>query len=105
MSNVPPSPPNARMLCVSPFAFIASEIPDATAAAFSNATCIHGTFHAVSGYGVENTSRQPVAFAMIVFFPAAFRTILTAIACPHPAQALCPCAKNSSSGNPAIVIS
>ena len=46
-----------------PFAFIAAAIPVATAAVLPKSEWIHGICHEVSGYGVENTSRQPVAFA------------------------------------------
>src|ERR1019366_10740830 len=66
MSVVPPSPPCAttRTSC-RPFTFIAAAIPVATAGALPNSECIHGTCQDDSGYGVENTSRQPVAFAAI----------------------------------------
>ena len=70
MSVVPPSPPCAttRMLRRSPFCrltLIAAAMPVATAAVLPNSECIHGICHEVSGYGVENTSRQPVALAQI----------------------------------------
>ena len=45
-----------------PSARCAAATPEATAAALPNSEWIHGTCHDVSGYGVENTSRQPVAF-------------------------------------------
>ena len=38
-------------------------MPVATAAVLPNSEWIHGSCHEVSGYGVENTSRQPVALA------------------------------------------
>ena len=37
----------------------------ATAGALPNSEWIHGSCHDVSGYGVEKTSRQPVALAAI----------------------------------------
>jgi hypothetical protein len=46
-------------------AFIAAAMPVAIAGALPNRECSHGTRHALSGYGVEKTSRQPVAFAAI----------------------------------------
>ena len=39
--------------------------PLATAGAFPNSECSHGSCQDDSGYGVEKTSRQPVAFAAI----------------------------------------
>ena len=38
-------------------------MPVATAAVLPKSECTHGICHEVSGYGVEKTSRQPVAFA------------------------------------------
>ncbi len=38
-------------------------MPAATAGALPNSEWIHGSCQAVSGKGVENTSRQPVALA------------------------------------------
>ena len=73
----------------------APSTPLATAEAFSNATCIHGISHAVSGYGDVTTSRHPVAETAIVFSPNAFSASLTAMVAPHPAHALCPGAKYS----------
>ena len=64
MSVVPPSPPCATTrTCSRPLTRIAAAMPVATAAALPNSEWIHGICHEVSGYGVENTSRQPVAFA------------------------------------------
>ena len=51
--------------------FIAAAMPVATAAALPNSEWIHGICHEVSGYGVENTSRQPVALAAISWLPVA----------------------------------
>jgi hypothetical protein len=70
MSVVPPSPPWAitRTLPGPPFralTFNAAAMPVPTAAALPNSEWIHGSCHDVSGYGVENTSRQPVALAAI----------------------------------------
>lgn len=66
MSMVPPSPPwPTTRTSVRPLAFIAAATPVATAGALPNNECSHGICHEVSGYGVENTSRQPVAFTAI----------------------------------------
>ena len=67
-----------------------ASIPEATADAFSKSEWIHGTFHAVSGYGVEKTSMQPVARPQSHSFPAALSISRAAIASPHPPQARCP---------------
>lgn len=68
---VPPSPPWAitRGTTASPF-FLARTLaaaarPVPTAAELPNREWIHGNLQADSGYGVENTSRQPVALATI----------------------------------------
>ena len=92
MSAVPPSPANATILMslsegYLPFLFktlIADSTPEATAAAFSKATCIHGTFHAVSGNEEVTISRHPVALAIIMSAPIAFVTCLTASNSPQP---------------------
>ncbi len=66
MSVVPPSPPWAiTRTSLRPLTRIAAAIPEATAAALPKSEWIHGICHEVSGYGVENTSRQPVALAAI----------------------------------------
>ena len=44
-----------------PVARSAAATPVATEAALANSECSHGSCHELSGYGVENTSRQPVA--------------------------------------------
>ena len=63
MSTVPPSPPwPTTRTSWRPLARRAAATPVATAGALPNSECIHGSCHEVSGYGVENTSRQPVAF-------------------------------------------
>ena len=63
MSTVPPSPPWASTLTSDrPRAFSAAATPPATAGALANTECSHGSCHELSGYGVEKTSRQPVAF-------------------------------------------
>ena len=63
MSTVPPSPPwPTTRTSWRPLACIAAAMPVATAGALPNSECIQGICHDVSGYGVENTSRQPVAF-------------------------------------------
>ena len=72
MSVVPPSPPCAiTRTSVRPFTFSAAAMPVATAAALPNSEWIHGICQEVSGYGVENTSRQPVAFAATSWFAVA----------------------------------
>ena len=72
MSVVPPSPPCAITLTpLFPFTRIAAATPDATAAALPNSECSHGICQDVSGYGVENTSRQPVALTAITWLPVA----------------------------------
>ncbi len=106
ISYVPPSPATAITLIflsslIKPFFFsilIAVSTPEATDAAFSNATCIHGTFHAVYGYIVDATSKHPVAFTIIVFGPATFVKCLMIVPARHPAHNLCPLTKYSSVG-------
>ena len=67
MSTVPPSPPWATTrMSVRPWALRAAATPEATAAAFPNSECSHGICQEVSGNGVENTSRQPVALTAII---------------------------------------
>src|SRR5512136_1261593 len=66
MSKVAPSPPMTTTFSFLPCLFRAASMPDPTAAWFSKREWIQGTFQAVSGYGVEKTSRQPVAFATMV---------------------------------------
>ena len=67
MSTVPPSPPCPTTRTSSrPFARSAAAMPVDTAGALANSEWIHGIRHEVSGYGVENTSRQPVALAAII---------------------------------------
>ena len=46
-----------------PVALSAAATPAATAGALPNSECTQGSCHDDSGYGVENTSRQPVALA------------------------------------------
>ena len=46
---------------VRPLARRAATTPVATAGALPNSECSQGTRQDVSGYGVEKTSRQPVA--------------------------------------------
>ena len=87
-----------------PFALSASSTPLATAEAFSNATCIHGISHDVSGYGEVTTSRHPVADTATVFGPNAFSANLTAMVAPQPAHARCPGAKYSF-GSISIILS
>ena len=72
MSVVPPSPPWAMTrtlglprvpLALRALTLSAAAMPVPTAAALPNRLWIHGSCQLVSGYGVENTSRQPVALA------------------------------------------
>jgi hypothetical protein len=66
MSIVPPSPPWPITRTSSrPFTFSAAAMPVATDGAFAKRECTHGSCHDDSGYGVEKTSRQPVALAAI----------------------------------------
>ena len=72
MSVVPPSPPCAMTRTSSrPSTRCAAATPEATAAALPNSEWIHGICHDVSGYGVEKTSRQPVALTAISWLPVA----------------------------------
>ncbi len=72
MSVVPPSPPCATTrTSLRPLTRIAAAMPVATAAALPNSEWIHGICHEVSGYGVENTSRQPVALTAMIWLPVA----------------------------------
>ena len=78
MSVVPPSPPWAMtrtsLLSWPPFSALtlsAAAMPVPTAAALPNSEWIHGSCHDDSGYGVENTSRQPVALAAMSCFDVA----------------------------------
>ncbi len=72
MSTVPPSPacPTTRVWSL-PRARSADATPLATAGALPNSECSHGICHDDSGYGVENTSRQPVALTAIMSPPVA----------------------------------
>ncbi len=64
MSTVPPSPPwPITRTSLRPLTFSAAAMPVATAGALPNSECSHGSCHELSGYGVEKTSRQPVALA------------------------------------------
>ena len=63
MSSVPPSPPWATADVRPPLRLSAAAIPLATAGAFPNSEWSQGSCHDDSGYGVEKTSRQPVALA------------------------------------------
>jgi len=72
MSVVPPSPPWAMTFTpLRPFTRMAAAIPEATAAVLPKSEWIQGICHDVSGYGVEKTSRQPVALAAITRPPQA----------------------------------
>ena len=72
----------------------AAAMPVATAGAFANSEWIQGSCQDDSGYGVEKTSRQPVAFAAIrrpfVARIAASSAYLAPSASPHPWQARWP---------------
>ena len=69
------------MRCIS-----AAAMPVATAAVLPNSEWIHGSCHEVSGYGVENTSRQPVALAATTGSSIALRIILTTTGAVQPAH-------------------
>jgi hypothetical protein len=95
MSVVPPSPPCASTRSPwRPLTFSAAAMPVATAAALPNSEWIHGSCQEVSGYGVENTSRQPVALAAIsrpcVARSAASTAKRAPSTSPQPWQARCP---------------
>jgi len=95
MSVVPPSPPWAiTRTSGRPRARFAAATPDATAAALPNSEWIHGIRHDVCGYGVENTSRQPVALTATSRLPVACMAASMAYrapsASPHPWHARCP---------------
>ena len=95
MSTVPPSPPWATTRMSSlPCARSAAATPVATAAALPNRECSQGTCQDDSGYGVENTSRQPVALTVTnrpsVARTAASRTKRAPSASPQPWQARWP---------------
>ena len=60
--------------------------PLATAAAFSNATWIQGTFQAVVGYRVVATSRQPVALTTTIGRSIVLSTVRTTSGIPQPWQ-------------------
>ncbi|EYR65143.1 hypothetical protein N866_13125 [Actinotalea ferrariae CF5-4] len=59
-----------------------------------NSECSHGTRQLVSGYGVEKTSRQPVALTVTIRPPvarmAASSTYRAPSASPQPRHARCP---------------
>ena len=92
MSYVPPSPAKTTTATSSPAgsacrlrkARCALSTPLATAAAFSNATWSHGTFHAVLGNLVVATSRQPVAFTTTTGWRIVLNTVRTSIGIPQP---------------------
>src|SRR5574342_976470 len=65
-------------------------IPEAVAAAFSNALCIHGTCQAVYGNRQVETSRQPVAFAITTGSSIAISTWRTMVGAPQPEHIRCP---------------
>ena len=72
MSTVPPSPPwPTTRTSGRPLARSAAATPVATAGALPNSEWIHGICQDVSGYGVENTSRQPVELTAIICRPVA----------------------------------
>jgi hypothetical protein len=92
MSYVPPSPAKTTTAtsrsCGSALrrrrARWAASTPLATAAAFSKATCIQGTFHAVVGNLVVATSRHPVAFTTTTGSWKVSSTVLTTAGIPQP---------------------
>ena len=72
MSTVPPSPacPTTRTSS-RPLTRSAAATPVATAGALPKRECSQAICHDVSGYGVENTSRQPVALTATIWPPVA----------------------------------
>ena len=72
MSTVPPSPawPITRV-SLRPLTRSAAATPVATAGALPNREWNQAICHEVSGYGVENTSRQPVALTATMSPPVA----------------------------------
>src|SRR5208283_3188278 len=95
ISKVAPSPAITMTFSFLPCFLSEASMPEATADAFSKSEWIHGTFHAVSGYGVEKTSMQPVEETTMEFGPAALSISRAASAAPHPPQARCPESKSS----------
>ena len=94
MSVVPPSPPWATTRTSLPFARMAAATPVATAGALAKRECNQGSCQADSGYGVVNTSRQPVAFTATIL-PAVARIAASSTqrapsASPQPWQARWP---------------
>ena len=76
MSTVPPSPPwPTTRVSVLPLALSAAAIPVATAGALPNSEWTHGIRHELSGYGVVNTSRHPVALAAMTVHRGAERCV------------------------------
>src|SRR5512135_403818 len=65
-------------------------MPEAVAAAFSKALCIHGTRQAVYGKRQVETSRQPVAFAITTGSSMARSTCRTTVGAPQPEHMRCP---------------
>jgi len=70
--------------------------PEIAAAAFSKAMWTHGTFHALNGKIVVETSRQPVALATRTGFSVDIRTCRTAIGSPQPGQRRWPPVRRTS---------
>ena len=70
--------------------FRAASMPEATAAVFSKATCIDGTFQALCGKGEVTISMQPVALATMTLEPAALVTMPMAMISTQPWQARWP---------------
>jgi hypothetical protein len=58
--------------------------PAIVAAAFSKALCIQLIFHEVRGKMVVQTSRQPVALAIMIGSSVALKTILKISGIPQP---------------------
>lgn len=92
MSTLAPSPPCAStLISVRCWAASAAATPEATAGALANSECNQGNCQELSGYGVEKTSRQPVAFTTTSRPPvarlAASSTYRAANASPQPWQA------------------
>lgn len=76
----PAAPPVANKRCwaLAACTFSAAAMPVPATAALPNSEWIQGNAHEVSGYGVENTSRQPVALAAMSWLPVARMAASTA---------------------------
>ena len=88
MSTVPPSPACATTRVSRPIARIAAKTPVATAAALPNNEVHPGICQLLSGYGVEKTSKQPVALTATRSPPLARMAASAHTARPAPHRTL-----------------